>query len=74
MPDKRIADSWSHIAQQVIPRQYANVRLHRPVSARQCLRKLRRRAHLRQWEPFLKPLTPKHPLKINDTGPLIALV
>ena len=38
------------------------------------LRELRRRAHLLQWKPFPKPLTPKHPLKINDIGPLIALV
>ena len=73
MLEKQTANSSSYIARQVIPEQYADVRLHRPVCARQCLRKLRRRAHLLQWEPFPKPLTPKHPLKINDIGPLIAL-
>ena len=72
--EKRTADSSSHIAWKVIPRQYANARSHRPLSARQCLRKFRRRTHLLQWEPFPKLLIPKHPLKINDIGPLIALV
>ena len=40
--EKKTADSNSHIAQKVIPGRYANVRSHHPVSARQCLRKLRR--------------------------------
>ena len=74
VPDKRTADSSSHIARHVIPEQYANVWLHCPVRAQQCLRKLHRQAHLLQWEPFPKPLTPKHPLKFHDIGPLIAQV
>ena len=74
IPEKRTTDSNSRIAQKVIPGQYANDRSHCLLSARQCLRKLRRRTYMLQREPFPKPLTPKHPLKINDIGPLIALV
>ena len=55
IPNKRTTDSSSHIDRQDIPGQYANVRLHCPMSARQCLRKLRCWAHLLQWEPFPKP-------------------
>ena len=73
MLEKQTADSSSHIARQDIPEQYADVWSHRPVCAWQCLGKLRRRAHLLHWEPFPKPLTPKHPLTINNIGPLIAL-
>mgnify|MGYP000954979955 CR=1 FL=1 len=72
--EKWTVDSRSPIAQKVILERYAHARSHCPLSARQSLRKLRRRTHLLQWEPFSKPLIPKHPLKFNDIGPLIALV
>ena len=28
---------------------------------------------LQKWESFPRPLSPKHPLKIDNIGPLIAL-
>ena len=52
----------------------------RPCSAFQFLSSLANpweyqcRAHLLKWEPFLKPLSPKNPLTINNIGPLIALI
>ena len=40
--------------------------------ARQCL-DYHCWAYLLKWEPFPKPLSPKHPSTINDIGPPIAL-
>ena len=74
IPEKWTAYSSSRIAWKVILGRYANDWSHCLLSAQQCLGKLRCRAYLLQREPFSKPLTPKHPLKINDIGPLIALV
>ena len=48
-------------------------RAHCRLSARQNLRNLRCRTHLRKWEPFPKPLVPKNPLKPIDIGPFFAL-
>ena len=44
--EKWTVDSRSHIAQKVILGRYAHAQSHRPLSARQSLRKLRCRAHL----------------------------
>ena len=48
-------------------------RSHHHLSAQQNLRKLRCRTHVLKWEPFLKPLGPKNPLKSIDIGPFFAL-
>ena len=49
------------------PNKKVIARLYCPLIAQQC------RAYLLKWEPFPKPLPPKHPPTINNIGPPITL-
>ena len=54
------------------PNKKVIAQLYCPSIARQ-YRDYHCRAYILKWEPFPKPLPPKHPPMINDIGPPIAL-